>query len=184
MHEHDTAELVRRSRAGDTRAFEVLFRRYQDTIYRLALYLLTDPSVAEDVTQEVFVRAWEHLERLRDDKAFGGWLRMIALNLCRDAQRRQPPLSQAEAVDPDFKPTDDRGVEDQATGNVIDAAVRRAVASLPAHQRLVVAMHHLEDMDVETIAQVLNLPRGTVLSRLARGRQMLRNKLAGSGLVP
>jgi len=176
--EQDAAELVRRSRDGDARAFEALFRRYQNTIYRLALYLVGDVGTAEDVTQEAFVRAWERLDNLRDDEAFGGWLRQIALNLARDVHRRQNPEDQMEDEIQRTRIADDPGPAEQLVASETDQAVRRAVATLPEHQRLVVAMHHLEGMEIEAIAGALQLARGTVLSRLARGREMLRKKLA------
>jgi len=180
MRIHET-ELVRRARDGDETAFEALFREYQSTMYRVALHFTGAPELAADVTQDAFVRAWERLPRLRDDRAFGGWIRAILLNLVRDSYRvhrdqvsleDDPRGAESYASD---EPTPADGV---ARGQLEDS-VRRAVMSLPEHQRAVVVMHHLEAMSIEDIADALGLKKGTVLSRLSRGRKMLQKKLAG-----
>lgn len=174
-------ELVRRARAGDQAAFEALFRHYQLAMYRLALRFSGSEETAADVTQDAFVKAWEQLPRLRDEAAFGGWLRAILLNAARDAHRRREAAGSLQD-----DPRGGENVADESPGpgdglalGYLEQAVRRAVLSLPEHQRTVVVMHHLEGMLVDDIAATLGLRKGTVLSRLSRGRDMLRKKLAG-----
>ncbi|MBP8952100.1 MAG: sigma-70 family RNA polymerase sigma factor [Armatimonadetes bacterium] len=172
-------ELVRRAKQGDENAFGSLFRQYQDTMYRLALHFTGSADAAADVTQETFVKAWEKLPGLRNDRAFGGWLRSILLNFARDALRSAPPETRIEDDPRGAEGVADDGArtaEDVAQRDS-DAAVRRAVMSLPEHQRTVVLMHHLEGMSVEEIMDALGLKKGTVISRLARGRDLLKRKL-------
>lgn len=174
-------ELVRRARAGDQAAFEALFRRYQLAMYRLALRFSGGEDLAADVTQDAFVKAWEQLPRLREEGAFGGWLRAILLNVARDAHRRRDAAGSLEDDPRGAENIADDGPEpgDGLAETDFEQAVRRAVLSLPEHQRTVVVMHHLEGMQVEAIAAALGLRKGTVLSRLSRGRDLLRKKLAG-----
>ncbi|MGD9497710.1 MAG: RNA polymerase sigma factor [Armatimonadota bacterium] len=176
MNQTTLVQAVEAARQGDQRAFEALFRDHKDAVYSMALHFARDPEVAADVTQEVFVRAWERLPRLREPAAFGGWLRAMALNLVRDHFRRS---HDADSVD-EVGPVADRGDGPSALVEQAerDRAVRQAVLALPEHQRVVVAMHHLEGMSVNDIAASLDVPKGTVVSRLARGRNALRTRLA------
>lgn len=172
-------DLVRRAKAGDENAFGALFSQYQDVMYRVAYHFTGSGDAAADVTQDTFVKAWEKLPGLRNDLAFGGWLRSILLNVARDALRSRRPETHIED-----DPRGAEGVVDEQAQTAeeiarqdFDAAVRRAVMTLPEHQRAVVVMHHLEGMSVEEMMDVLSLPKGTVISRLARGRDLLKKKL-------
>ena len=133
------------ARRGDERAFEGLFRAYQGAIYALVLHFVGDPELAADLTQDVFVRAWEKLGRLDESAPIV-------------AETEEPP--------------------EQAATHERERAVRAAVLELPEHQRTVVVMHHLEGKRVDDVAAELGLPKGTVVSRLARGREAMRRKLA------
>lgn len=178
------ATLVSRAREGDQDAFAVLYHRYGRLVYSMARHLLGDEERARDVTQETFVKAWQALPRLREHQAFAGWLRIIATNLIRDhGRRRRPEVSMSEG------PADDGGTErdfPDPTPGALEALtqaetrelIREAVGRLPEPQRLVVIMHHFEEKPVADIAEELQLPLGTVLSRLARGRETLKRRLA------
>lgn len=179
------AALVQRARQGDTEAFAALYARHQRTIYSLIRHLTADPEAAADLTQETFVKAWHGLSRLRADVAFGGWLRIIATNLVRDRSRRRKPEvlmtdtsdddgGAPEAADEDLSP-DERYLLSQQ-----QLLIRHAVSRLPEPQRLVIIMHHFEDRPVAEIAVELGVPLGTVLSRLARGRDALRRRLGAA----
>lgn len=170
------AQQVQAAERGDERAFEALFRAHHGAIYSLILHFAGDPELAADLTQDTFVKAWESLRKLRDPNAFAGWLRTMAMNLVRDhfrGVRPTDPLDEAAPIQSSGEnPAEGAARREQAE------AVRRAVLELPQHQRTVVAMHHLEDRPVDEIAQEMGLPKGTVVSRLARGRKALRRKLA------
>jgi RNA polymerase sigma-70 factor, ECF subfamily len=169
--------LVRQAQSGSLRAFEQLFRAHEQRIYSLALHMVGDVAVAEDLTQDTFVRAWENLRRLRHEQAFGGWVRRIALNLIWDHIRRRQitePLGDEEVQ---LWPSSDPPADEAMAEAGLAHKVQGAVMALPEHQRVVVAMFYWEDMPVNEIAHVLGIARGTVISRLARGREALRRRL-------
>jgi RNA polymerase sigma-70 factor (ECF subfamily) len=181
--------LVRQARQGDVRAFEQIFQQFQRRIYNVVYQMVGQAEDAEDLTQEVFVRAYQGLPRLQEEETFPSWLHRIALNLCRTHLKRSrrwrsltaedPPASDGEAGEtlldqvPDPAGTPAEQIAEKELQNV----VRRAVASLPVHYREVVVLHHLEGFDLETIAAMLGCAGGTVKSRLARGRAMLKERL-------
>jgi RNA polymerase sigma factor (sigma-70 family) len=177
----EATAVVARAQAGEAQAFERLFRDHHVRVYNLVYHVLRDRAEAEDVTQRAFVRAWEELPRLRDAGAFPSWLNRIAVNLARDAAR-SPAARTASGEDPE--PVLERAADgsaapsDDLLAQERDAEVHRAIGSLPDHQREVVVMHHLQGTPVQEVAQQLGLALGTVLSRLARGREALRRKLA------
>lgn len=176
-------QLVLRAQEGDQDAFAVLYRRHSRLVYSLARHLLGDDERAMDATQEVFVKAWQGLPRLRETEAFAGWLKIITTNLARDyGRRRKPERTLTEETDGDQPERDhpDPGpsVEDTLERSETRRAIREAVARLPEPQQIVVVMHHFEDKPVAEIAEELGLPLGTVLSRLARGREALKRRLS------
>lgn len=176
------AALVQQARAGNTQAFAALYGRHQRTIYSLIRHLTADPEAAADLTQETFVKAWHALPRLKTDVAFGGWLRIIATNLVRDRGRRRKPevvMSDAAYEDGEGPEAIDEGpgMEQQLILTQQQRIVHEAVSRLPEPQRLVIIMHHFEEKPVAEIASELSIPLGTVLSRLARGREALKRRL-------
>lgn len=188
METNAESELVRSARAGDVLAFEALYRAYGERIYNFAKRVTGSAEDARDVTQETFVRAWNSLPKLREDGTFSVWLHRIALNRCRDMLKKH---RREGTVSLDCPQTDDEGGEMQTQvqsdcpgpeetlfEGEMQGAVRRAVDSLSEEHRLVVTMHHMQGLDVESIAKTLNVPRGTVMSRLSRAREVLRRKLS------
>lgn len=183
MAETDETGAVRRAQAGDVEAFQQLFDAHHRRIHTYVLYMVGVAEDADDITQATFIKAWGSVRRLRAPEAFAAWLHRIAANLVRDytRRRRETPLAEMDApsarnyiVGGDAPPEPDEVV----AGWQAQAAVREAVQSLPEIHRAVVVMHHLEGMEVAEIAQVLGVPHGTVLSRLARARCTLRRKLS------
>jgi RNA polymerase sigma-70 factor (ECF subfamily) len=177
-------ELVRSAKAGDVPAFEALYRRYNDRIYGFAKQVTGSAEDACDVAQEAFIRAWDALPKLRDDRIFGVWLHRIALNLSRDFLKRRAahPAASLDACDTDIGPMSQGSYAPGPERALISAekadAVRRVIESLAEEHRLVVTLHHMQGMDVESVAGVLGVPKGTVMSRLSRARGILRRKLA------
>ena len=177
--------LVARARNSDVEAFGELFHGTQRRIYNFVRHMIARPEDAADLTQKVYVRAWQSLKSLRAEGAFLVWLHRIALNTVRDSRKRAPeptvPLESVQNDDespttleiPDWSQDPERIVLERDTQEF----VRRAVALLPDIHREVVTMHHLEGMEVTEIAEVLGISHGTVLSRLARAREALRRRL-------
>jgi len=176
--------LVVRARSGNLEAFEEIYRACQAGIYTFILSQVREPELAADLTQQTFVRAWESFARLRQAGAFRGWLHRIAANLVRDEVKsgrvrlevRQSQLADGELPEPAAARSD--GPEHAALQSELRRHVWRALDSLPADQRAVVVMHHLEGMPVTEIAAAMRVKPGTVMSRLSRAREALRQRLS------
>jgi RNA polymerase sigma-70 factor (ECF subfamily) len=170
----DDADLVHRAQGGDRSAFADLMRRHERRIYNLAYRMLGTRDDAHDATQEAFLACYRNLGRFRGDSAFGTWLHRIALNACYDALRRRRPavsLDQEDAPEP--------AVADHADAATAAADVHRALQEVPDEFRVVLILHELQDVSVEEVAAMLDVPIGTVKSRLFRGRAALGRALTG-----
>jgi RNA polymerase sigma-70 factor, ECF subfamily len=167
-------DLVRKARDGDMEAFRRVWSLTWPRMRRLAGHLCSDPGDADDLLQTSYVQCWKGLAALRDPKAFLGWLRRIVVNRAHDRWRSRRPVESLDAEDA-AEPVDGEPLPfDLLETRQRQETVRKAVADLPEGQRAVVALFYLEEMEVLEIASVLGLPKGTVLSRLARGRDALR----------
>lgn len=181
------SELLKRAQAGDLAAFEALYNRYHSRIYRVLYGLVGNSADAADLTQEAFVRAYSELDRIRSDGNFYGWLRKTALNLGIDCLRRRKMLTLVSLDAPRESSNSDafawevedetqdvhRALETQSLHEALHISIER----LSPDHRTVVTMHYVEEMPVEEIAELLNVPVGTVKSRLARARDALRQML-------
>jgi RNA polymerase sigma-70 factor (ECF subfamily) len=178
--EQTDLDLAQRHRYGDSAAFEEVYRRFGSMVYNLALRLAGDPDEAADLTQEVFVRAFRHLGKYRGGASLKTWLYRVALNHCRSRLRRRrrrlllplAPEAQESLADPD------RGPEQSALAHDLGRCVERALAALPPVFREAVVLRDLEGLSYEEIARILRVRLGTVRSRIARGREQLRQLLA------
>jgi len=160
-------ELAAQARAGGESAFAALVRRYEQPLYGYARRLLGSGEDAEDVFQETFLRVHLHLDRFDTGRLFRPWLYQIATNLCRDRQRlrwRRKTVS-LDAVRVE-RPDGAAGPEDIAVARERMARLEAAVAQLPLKQRSVFLMARYEGLPYEEIAQALEIPVGTVKSRM------------------
>ena len=177
--------LIERCREGDTGAFDEIVALHQNRIYNLCYWMLNDPDDASDAAQDAFVRAYRSLGHFRGECAFGTWLHRIAVNVCLDASRRRKrtptPFSTLESDD---EPT--REQEPTAPGDAPHEisnrherrrAVHEAMLELSEHHRTVLVLLDIEGHSYEEAAAMLELPLGTVKSRLNRARLALRDKL-------
>lgn len=176
----DDRELLERHRAGDRAVFERLYRRHAASLFRTALAMTRSASLAEELLQEAFLRAFRHLDqvRLRDGGSLRPWLHRILVNLIYDEWARRRPL--VAETEPDRLRMPAGGAtspERRAEESEVARAVDDALARLPFKQRVVATLYYLEDMDVEAIADLLGVPEGTVKSRLHYGRARLRSLL-------
>lgn len=172
----EVAALAAAAREGDREAFRRLFEAHQRGVYTLLAYLVGSPDDAADLAQTTFVKAWRALPGLREPATFTAWLYRIARNAVRDHQRKTARRVPVVAL-PAAAEEATAGAEADLLAEERREAVRRAVTSLPAKHREVVAMHHLNGLDVRTIGEVLGVPTNTVISRLSRARQTLRRAL-------
>ncbi|MDR7522345.1 MAG: sigma-70 family RNA polymerase sigma factor [Armatimonadota bacterium] len=171
----DDHALLARACAGDLDAFETLVRAHQDRIYTLAYRITGNREDAVDAAQDAFVRAYQALPRFREDAAFGTWLYRIATNAALDLVRRRPPVPPVEV--PANHPVPD-SPEAAAHRREIGRRVQAALAHLPPEFRATVVLRDLQGLSYRDVARILQVPIGTVRSRLARGREALRAQLS------
>ena len=164
---------VARARAGDTAAFAALVRRHQDRVFGFILRMLDARDEAMELTQDVFVKAWQALPRWRPDARFSTWLLQIARNAALDQLRRRRLIQ--------FAPLDDgMDVADTAPGPEARYASRQrqallenALQQIAAEHREILLLREIEDLSYAELAAVLGIAEGTVKSRLARARAAL-----------
>jgi RNA polymerase sigma-70 factor, ECF subfamily len=167
-------ELVRRVRGGDPAAFDQLVLRFQRPVYRLCWRMLRSTS-AEDLAQEAFVRAFVHFDRFDPERPLLPWLLAIARRLCLDLLRRETVMPTAEGtpVIIDRAP----GPERQALLNEQVSRLEQALADFDEGPKEAIFLFHVEGMSYRDIAVALEVPPGTVMTWLHRGRAQLRKAL-------
>ena len=184
----DDERAVSRFLAGDVSGFEAIVRRYSGMVFTLAARLV-GPLDAEDVVQETFLRAWRGLESFRGESSLKTWLYAIALNRVRARRgtlarlRARFGAGERPGADPDFSLVDglaDTGLspEENALRSEERRRLRKAVLGLPEEFRLAVVLRDLEGLSYDEVAAVLSVPIGTVRSRLARGRALIKEALS------
>ena len=170
--------LVEAAAAGSREAFDELVRRHQVAIVGLARVLTSGRGDAEDLAQEVFVRAWKSLRTFRGDSAFRTWLHRVAVNVVRTSQSRTGRLLQM------FTGSTGEAPDAPSREEPVDATlarrqmIERALAALPEELRLAVTLRDVQGLDYREIAELLDVPIGTVESRIFRARQRLKPLLA------
>jgi RNA polymerase sigma-70 factor (ECF subfamily) len=173
----DDATLVSRSRDGDMRSYEMLVRRYQGPIYRLALRMLGSAGDAEDSVQEVFLTVWRRLSQLQDDAAFVGWLYRTATNRCLNVIRARRPqadveLDERESVSPRALPEHAAEVSEQMS------ALGQALTGLTPEQRACWLLREVHGRSYDEIAQAIGITTPAVRGRIARARVQLAEVMA------
>jgi RNA polymerase sigma-70 factor, ECF subfamily len=177
-------ELVRRILAGDTALFEVIMRRYNTRLYRVARAILKNDGEAEDVMQQAYVNAFTHLDQFADRAKFSTWLTKIAvyeaLARTRRARRQAdaPADADAETNAMDSLPSPNRTPEAQAYDRELGAMLESAIASLPEAFRAVFMLRDVEGLSTIESAECLGVNQVTVKTRLFRARAQLRRNLA------
>ncbi len=170
----------------DAQHFEAFLHNYQNLVFSTAMRLLANQSEAEDITQEVFLRAYERFAQLQDSPTAGGWLKTVATNLSLNHLSRY--RSRWTLFSELFRGTDndeDEAVEFPAPDDTHETLVatdrrelvERALQSLPTPQRVPLVLHHFEGLSYEEIAEKLGVSLGKVKTDIFRGREALRRKL-------
>lgn len=160
-------------------------RNHQNMVFSTAMRFLAKPAEAEDVSQEVFLKAYERFDLLRDNPAAGGWLKTVATNLSLNHLSRYRSRwsffselfgGGGEAVEePEFPASDN--IEEELNQSERRELVEQALQELPAAQRVPLVLYHLEDFGYEEIAAKLGVSLGKVKTDIFRGREVLRRKL-------
>lgn len=173
-------EVIRLAQTGDRRAYDILVRRYQKQVYRWAFHVVRTHDLADEVTQDVFVRTYQALDRVDPDRPLGAWLCRSTINVALNIIRKQQFRTQwAQENRPD--PTDYERESSQPDAGFrrrrVIALLEKAIDELPPIYRTIILLRLKDDMSYDDISKVLKLSMGTVMSRLARARQRLRVSL-------
>jgi len=176
-------ETIRAAREGDESAFEKIVRFYTPTIYNMALRMCNNREAAQDMSQEIFLRLHSRLSRYDASRPFEPWFFTLAVNVCRNyltrSRRYEVPLSQISGES-------DEGFERASTGKTpleegaesdLHQLIRNEVKKLPLPYREVIVLRYIKELSYEELAEVLQLPMGTVKNRLFRAREMLKQRL-------
>jgi RNA polymerase sigma-70 factor (ECF subfamily) len=157
---------------GDRQVFAVLVTKYQQQIYAALRRLVRQHEDADDLVQECFVRAYQHLHEFDLNRAFYPWLYRIGINLAISFMRKRKWRSAVDSID--VFPTAEGNPQAQAETQEFYQALENAIAKLPAEQRSILLLRTREDMSYQEMSETLGIEIGTVMSRLARAREKLR----------
>jgi RNA polymerase sigma-70 factor, ECF subfamily len=176
--ESSADEQLTRARAGESPAFAALVRRYQRTVYSIALRMLNDRHRAEDLAQEVFLQLYRALGSIDSDAHLAFWLRKVAVNRAIDRMRQESrhdsePLTEAVAI------VDETAEDDP----LLQRCMTALLGQLPPAARAVVVLRYQEDLDPVDIASTLDMSINTVKSHLKRSLTLLRARVHGTAIV-
>lgn len=177
---NEDASSIEQVLSGNVAAFEGLVRTYQTRLFNSLVHSLGCPEEAEDVAQEAFVKAFSKLATFKQNSSFYTWLYRIAINIAISRHRQKKPKTSLdeyrsnaghEPVDDSNQPGSKLDLEERAV------QVQAALQLLTEEHRTIIVLREIEDMDYEAISEILDLPVGTVRSRLHRARHQLRTHL-------
>jgi len=174
MSKPDDTDLVLRSRNGDSAAFEALLIRYEKPVYNAAYRMLMSVEDAKDVTQTVFLKAFEHLGDFDPRYRFFSWIYRIALNEsvnCLNKRTRSEELARETDTETD-------GPDDVMEQEIRSRQIQAALMTISPEYRSVIVLKHFLDCNYLEISQILDIPEKTVKSRLYSARQLLKSELA------
>lgn len=168
-------DLIERYLRGEMAAFDTLMRAHEDRVFAICLRMLRDREAALDATQETFVTVFRKADRFAGRSAFSTWLYRVAVNTCYDHARRAK-RHMAEAL-PEGNDPADHSAGDQFTSVELRPDLEAALAALPDEFRAAVVLADVEGLGLQTVAEALGVPVGTVKSRVFRGRRLLAETL-------
>jgi len=186
--------MIRRAQAGESEALTQLIMSQQHYVYSIAMSVLKNPDDAADLTQDAFIRLVRALPQYTGESRFTTWLYRLVVNLGRDELRRRgrqvpiaPPSDEPEDQDPIASVADDdrwADPEQALDSQELRSEVRRALAQLDEHHRLVLTLYYFDDMKYTDIAEVLDMPLNTVKSHIRRGKERLAALLSAQEQPP
>ena len=177
--------LINQAKSGDDKAYDKLLNKYKNSVYNLVYRMVRDVQEAEDLTQEAFIKAFNSLTQFNEEYAFSTWLYKIATNNCIDYFRKRKlqtlsldkPIQykdseiHQEIPDPELNP------EKSILASERTSIIRDAIKTLPEKYYTAIVLRHTEEKSYEEIAEILQLPIGTVKARIFRAREMLNKAL-------
>lgn len=182
---HEDTGIVRRIQWGDMAAFEALFNKYQGQIYRTAYAITHDAGAAEEVLQDCFYKTYLNIMNITGEGSLSPWLHRVAVNLsCNAIKKRRLHVEPIDEVAEGYFAADShQSPEAMAEQSELRVKMRDAINSLPLKHRLVVTLHYLQDFSLPEIAYILDVPVGTVKSRLHHARKALRVQLESQNMI-
>jgi len=184
--------LAKLAKTGDRRAFAELVDLYKDKIFHHAYRMLNNKHEAEDAVQDTFLRLYKNLDRYDESQKFSTWIFRIATNLCIDRLRKRRPTYSldAEVTDGDgtsndfytMMPSDEDTPEKQVIVSETQQQILNAIETMPEKYKSIVMLRYMQDLSLQEISDVLDMPVTTIKTRLHRGREFLRKKLEAAGL--
>ncbi len=180
-------KLITRTLAGDESAYAELMDRYRGQLFHLLYKMVYSRIEAEDLVQEAFIKAYKGLESFNREYAFSTWLYKIAVNNCIDYLRKKrlqtysydKPMAGKDGEMRREYPDRDAGTDKPMLEKEKSTIINQAIDSLPEKYRTVIHLRHREEMAYEEIAELLDIPIGTVKARIFRAREQLKHLLKG-----
>jgi RNA polymerase sigma-70 factor (ECF subfamily) len=177
--------LAKLARGGDRLAFAELVDLYKDKLFHMAYRMLSQKQEAEDVVQETFLRVYANLDRYDENQKFSTWIYRIATNLCIDRLRKRKASYSLDAEMPEGEgadwysllPSEQTTPETDLLLTETQEQIRKAIETLPEKYKAVVILRYLQDLSLQEISDVLQMPVTTIKTRVHRGREFLRRKL-------
>ena len=174
-----SGQVIEACQQGDRSAFQLLFETYKDKVFSIAVYSSGgDRAVADDVTQQIFLKLFTAIRQFRGDSEFTTWLYRLVVNACLDERRRRRrllPLPETMAM---TNPSEKKPQEKQYARREVSEAVQAAIGELKPKFRLPILLKYIEGLSYEEIASVMGCSKGTVASRLNRGHSQLAKRLS------
>ena len=174
-----SGQVIEACQQGDRAAFQLLFETYKDKVFSIAVYSSGgDRAVADDVTQQIFLKLFTAIRQFRGDSEFTTWLYRLVVNACLDEHRRRRRLLPLGETGDMRNPSEKKPQEKQYARREVSEAVQAAIGELKPKFRLPILLKYIEGLSYEEIATVMGCSKGTVASRLNRGHSQLAKLLA------
>ncbi|MCI1858146.1 MAG: RNA polymerase sigma factor SigW [Sporolactobacillus sp.] len=177
--------LIKKVKKNDHQAFAELVERYKSSVYTICLRMVGDRQEAEDLSQETFIRAYNHIAQFDTGRKFSTWIFRIATNLAIDFLRRKKPSVSLDAQIPGTEglalnaTLSDRKMlpDEEIIRTETERWVQHEISLLPEKYRTAIVLKYIEDLSLKEIGEIMALPVGTVKTRIHRGREMLRRNM-------
>lgn len=172
-------EILAQYRAGQhEKAFRMLVEIHGKTVYNIALYTLNDEDLAEDITQEVYIRIYRNLHKFKGDSKLTTWIYRIVKNVCYDHAKKRSLVPMDELSEPDLRDEEYLSPEEGAAMSWRHEELRDAVEKLPLKQRIAITLYYFQDKSYEDIAAIMDMPLNTLKSHLHRAKAALAQTLS------
>ncbi len=184
MKYEEEIELVRKVKDGDLKAFEELVRSYQRRIYVAIYRMVHNVSDTEDLVQDTFIRAFHSIGSFNEKYHFSTWIYRIAMNLSINHLKKQTTKSVSlDSLPPRLVVDKTTNPVNKANESILKEKIKSALEQLPSEQKAVFILRTYEEFSYEEIARTLNISIGTVMSRLSRAREKLKEILIAQGVI-